>query len=336
MFSSLPKLVDKNFVLGFLLPVLLAAFAALLLLHESAPSRVLYKALADKADFSAALALIAVAVWTVSVFLMLCNHTFYQCLEGYVGPFAVERWRKKLEDEFVTQRNQLDTDYAAITAPNSTVSDAMRRDYFLRFRSLAERFPHEPHLVLPTRFGNIIRAFETYPLQVYGIDSIPAWIRMAAVIPKEFAALIDDSRAEVNFFVNTVVLATLLALVGLGLFVWDGVSALTWAGTNWDYLLFAIAAFGVAGVAYHLAVDRAAAWGTFVKAAFDLYLPALAKQLGYKLPDTKDEREKFWDAVNSMLLYLQPLDPQKWTVAEPAKAAKGGGGEDKEGDDDKD
>src|SRR5271155_3170324 len=52
------------------------------------------------------------------------------------------------------------------------------------------------------RFGNIIRAFEVYPRQVYEADSGNIWPRLASVMSKDFSALQDDARAQVDFFVR--------------------------------------------------------------------------------------------------------------------------------------
>jgi hypothetical protein len=62
---------------------------------------------------------------------------------------------------------------------------------------------------------------------------------------------------------------------------------------------------------YELAIDRAIAWGDLVRSAFDLYLPMLAGQLGYILPDNNEDRKLFWDAVNSLFLYNIPI-PDSW------------------------
>jgi len=318
MFSSLPKLVDKNFVLGFLLPVLLTAIALAVLYRETALLKDLYSALGSE-DFSAALTVVGVTIWITAVLLMLCNNGLYRFLEGYIGPFKNQWWRERRQAEFDKESKYLDDTYAAITKPESAATPETRREYFRRLRIFAERFPHLPHLVLPTRFGNVIRSFETYPLRVYGVDSIPTWLRMAAVIPKDFTSAIDSARTEVNFFINSWLLSLVVAGLALGSFasdafdLWDAGQPVT--GLKLDYPISSLAAIAIAIFAYRLATERAVAWGGVVKSAFDLYLPALARQLGYSLPATRARREQFWDAVNSMLLYRQAISPESWPAA---------------------
>jgi hypothetical protein len=56
-----------------------------------------------------------------------------------------------------------------------------------------------------------------------------------------------------------------------------------------------------------------------VRAAFDCYLPALAKQLGYELPKTAVERRQFWIEVSQRVTYHQVLKPERWLPINPPK-----------------
>jgi hypothetical protein len=85
----------------------------------------------------------------------------------------------------------------------------------------------------------------------------------------------------------------------------------------WLYLVPIVVALIIAVAMYEGAIARAQSWGGLVKSVFDLYLPALAKQLGYRLPEKGDDRQRFWDAVNSMFLYLEPIVLEEWPQAEP-------------------
>jgi hypothetical protein len=54
-----------------------------------------------------------------------------------------------------------------------------------------------------------------------------------------------------------------------------------------------------------------------VKAAFDCYLPDLAKKMGFELPENGDGRKAFWVAVSKQAIYWEPLKPEEWKP--PAK-----------------
>jgi hypothetical protein len=340
MFSSLPKLADKNFIIGFLLPALLAILTALFLFNDMAPNGSLFDAALKEATVSATL--LAVSVWGIATILLLSNYWLYRILEGYVGPFNRQKWRKVKQQEIVRKQQAMSSRYEP--KADSTVLEPIgeKTAYHRELLMFLKRYPTKEHLVLPTQFGNVIRAFETYPYHVYGIDSIPGWLRLQAVIPKEFQALLNDARAQVDFFVNTLFLSSAIAILAATRCVLDIIA--NWRCFDNLSLVFpatAIVAIAIARIAYHAAVGLAGTWGDLVKSAFDLYLPSLAKQLGYQLPDTESKRKAFWEAVTSMFLYWTPLDPEAWPkppdgAPQSEKSKPGGeGSKDEEEDDEK-
>jgi hypothetical protein len=163
---------------------------------------------------------------------------------------------------------------------------------------------------------------------VYGVDSIPAWLRLQAVVPKDVQASINDAKARVDMFVNFIVVSLVIMLLTLCRMIWTHttLAGRVLAGhstvVEWDSVELALLLLSACGIwtCYRGAVNHTKAWGEVVKSAFDLYLPALAKQMGYGLPDTAQLRRDFWDAVNRMFLYAEPIDPAHWP-REPASQA---------------
>jgi hypothetical protein len=62
-------------------------------------------------------------------------------------------------------------------------------------------------------------------------------------------------------------------------------------------------------VAYRAAISLVPDWGDQVKSAFDCYLPALAKQMGYNMPIAPSSRRRIWEDLSGHLLYGDPFDP---------------------------
>lgn len=54
----------------------------------------------------------------------------------------------------------------------------------------------------------------------------------------------------------------------------------------------------------------------------DCYLPALAKQLGYKLPDDPAVQGEFWEAVSRRAIYNQTFPPELLAKLQPPEAGK--------------
>src|SRR6516165_4434741 len=86
MLSSLPKLADRDFILGQLLPTLLFAVAALLLFRDQMPVEAWINILTGK-DLGTT-ALLLLGVWVIAVTTLMLNLWIYRFLEGYTFP----RW----------------------------------------------------------------------------------------------------------------------------------------------------------------------------------------------------------------------------------------------------
>jgi len=55
----------------------------------------------------------------------------------------------------------------------------------------------------PTRFGNIVQEYETYPLLRYGMDTVFYWYRLVLLIPKDSYDMIDDASAAAESLMFT-------------------------------------------------------------------------------------------------------------------------------------
>jgi len=91
-------------------------------------------------------------------------------------------------------------------------------------------------------------------------------------------------------------------------------------GNGW--LPIAIVCAVVFVLAYQLAASAIYGWGASVSAAFDCYLPALAKQLGYDLPSSDADRRKIWTDVSRHWLYGDSFTPPYAANDKPAKHKK--------------
>jgi hypothetical protein len=141
--------------------------------------------------------------------------------------------------------------------------------------------------------------------------------------------LISDAKSQVDFFVNIALLSAIFAVAswirfGMDMFATRSVAwppnggALVWGG---------VAAFATAYCSYRWAIVQVAPWGDLVKSAFDLYLPALGKQIGYALPPKESGRFAFWLAFSKLALYRRQLADGAWTWADISEAKTRGSAE---------
>src|SRR5712672_3476342 len=104
MISILPKLADRNFIVGFFLPTLIAAVAIVVLFNDVPTIHGVFEALVKEKKWEEIVAF-ALTVWVLSVFLMVVNYHFYRIAEGYTVPLAwlgtqqATRKRNKLLEE---------------------------------------------------------------------------------------------------------------------------------------------------------------------------------------------------------------------------------------------
>lgn len=111
--------------------------------------------------------------------------------------FERNRYQKAVSD-----LKKLDKDYIECLKKNEVFPDKSRIRRNNIIRELAEEFPDQESLLLPTPFGNVLRSFETFPRIIYGLDAIPAWVRLLGVMPKDYIELIECAKAQLDFWVN--------------------------------------------------------------------------------------------------------------------------------------
>ena len=310
MLASVSKLVDKPFIVGFILPVLLGAFALLALMRDLEPFRATYASILQPKGFTE-LTIAVLLLWVFAVMLLLLNTLLFRSLEGYFAVLPRKRWNAKKQAAYSEDNQQL----RLLWTQRDPAKPATDRAYYDAFRAFRLDWPPKA-LVLPTRFGNVIRAFEAYPETVYGIDAIYGWLRLQAVISKEFEILVEDAHAQVSFFVNIWFFSLAFSVIAGGQFVIRICEALlshqpTTIVASWGYLVASVIGVLATWLAYELAVQRARAWGGLIRSAFDVFLPELAKKMGYTLPSDAQKRRRFWQDITSSFHYSRPM-PGTW------------------------
>jgi hypothetical protein len=298
MSAGLAKLLDKAFVLGYALPALLFLTALVGVLgcpgslcdaSKSAPSN-------PFADLTYAVLL----VYVLGVILMVLNYGLYRLYEGYIPPTKWLWPSKKFHQwRLTSEQKKLDR-----------LGEDPRANA-LAWR-LGTKYPATESAILSTAFGNAIRAFEQYPAEIYGADSISVWPRLLSVVSKDFATLINDAKSVVDFCINISALSVAMFLfcvvvIVLGERGVNGIPAAPHIGGSWVFV--AVCALVVAFVSYRFGVSAVPEWGEQVKSAFDCYLPALAKQLGYAMPTDREARRKIWLTLSQQLLYGDDFTP---------------------------
>jgi hypothetical protein len=298
MFSELPKLFDRNFAIGFFLPV--AIFFSLTGVILSP-----YLINADIKEFFEinllmGLTILGLISWVGGIVLLAINRDLYRFLEGYgtYNPVKLLGWfEQRRYQQAKKEKEDLDNEYLSCLEAHKEFPDESNRKRNRVCRKLAEEFPDRQSLLLPTPFGNALRSFETYPRVMYGIDSIPAWGRLLGVLPTEFVGMIEGAKAQVDFWVNLGLVFILLQIEYIGLAFVFGTQLNWWIVGLWIVL---------GTIAPLRATSSARDWGDYVKSAFDVFIPRLRESLGFELPENREEEFKQWQKFSLAMIYRLP------------------------------
>ena len=297
MFSEIPKLFDKNFAVGYLIPsiALLLGFQGLLYVFGIAylPG---YLTVTNPVISSA---VVVVLGWLVGIVLAATNRDIIRLLEGYGkwNPLQVFLSGQKAKFKQLTGRiKELEGKYPNRTEPEKEELNDLSEEWVMNF-------PDKGKWVLPTPFGNAIRAFEVYPRVMYGVDAIALWPRLLTVIPAEYTAYIDDAKAPMDFWMNLGISTFILFLSSVGMRVYDFSRQI--AINELLFWLLLVAEVLLMALCQYRAKRSAIGWGQTVKSAFDVYLPDLAAKIGLKVPETRQGRREMWKNYGIAVLHAR-------------------------------
>lgn len=242
-------------------------------------------------------------ILVLAVVLYYLNTPIVRMYEGYpwggsvIGTLLAKRQQNKMQKASLIRRciAKLQVERAAGRTQVDLGDIATVKTQLARL--LNNRYPNRSTLVLPTRLGNVIRAFETYTDRQYGAGTIALWPRLQGVLDGSFAQALDAAQTAFSFMINSAFLTLVLAMLSTAFgTIWHppeaGAHYQAWMGLT---VLFLTLSY----LSYLGAINRAGEWGTQVKSAFDLYRLTLLDRLGYKIKpaDLTDER-RMWRVIN--------------------------------------
>lgn len=289
MFSELPKLFDRDFAIGFSCQPRCWPVEIWIALRGFG-----FFADAPRLEVLTTTAIAAVVVWLFAVALLALNYPILRVFEGY--PSQLRKWHPiKSREAFWRRRFQRTIDPVLNLREHiETDVETPAPDYFDRLRMAVEDYPFAAEQVLPTRFGNVFRALEVYSYIIYGMDAIPVWPRLQAVMPKEFREQLGEAKSLLDFFVNVSVAGTITTTIYFVLAAWTRQLPILW---------LPVVAIVLAIASHRFSIDAVRQYGVHVKSAFDLYRGELAKQLGLVLPRNARDERKMWFDVGFMIAH---------------------------------
>lgn len=295
MFGELAKLFDRNFAVGYFLPFAVFLAATLNIAAEYGLSLKIIHQLND--NLLIGTTTLGLLSWVGGICLLALNRSVIRFLEGYgdynplnLFKFIEVRRFKKVKAE--AERLHEEYEASGSDFPPYKLKKLIR--YSLE---RVERFPDTEHWLLPTPFGNTIRAFEVYPRVMYGVEGIMGWVRLLTVIPGDYRELVDTAKAQVDFWVNLGLLSAVFLAEYVALVMTLGDLRSTWLLILMIFI-WVVSAFR--------AQRAASQWGELVKAAFDVYLPELYKKLELPTPTDEKDKRSIWTEYSQAVVYENP------------------------------
>lgn len=310
MLSKLPDLLDKNFFVGYVLPVTAFLIVLRVLANDLDFSSPILESVLQGTSDSPSEALVettifALVAWLLGVLLLILNREIIRVFEGY-GWWNPLRLLSSLQKRrYITYQNRINElgakrdayEASGENAPEEILDELAELEY-----KFVEKFPRNVSWLLPTSLGNTIRAFETYSSVMYGFDSIPGWNRLLTVIPEEYIGFINEAKAYVDFWINVLTLSLALLPIHAFLAINQGQTR----SLGFSFMLLPAAFIVIAAVAYNGAKVAAVEWGDVVKAAIDVYLVELRAKLKFAAPGDAQAERAIWLSFSQAVLYLQP------------------------------
>jgi hypothetical protein len=306
MVSEIPKLLGRGFLIGFILPsTVYCAFILAILQQNELVAEVSWETIAKASNAGLA----ALLILFVAVLLLALNRSVVRLLEGYpidyflfsaqksskLGKLIWDKYQKKIRKHFNAEVQPILDEMARLEQERETNPLAVSKlPNFQRELLKATRyFPDQAQHVLPTRFGNAMRAFEVYPRVVYGMESIQAWNRLLLILPRTVVDRVQESRTPLDFNVNMIVLA--LPTVAL--------IAYMAARHGYQNALWSIAPIFVIVFCWMSLPNLAVQWGDMVRSVFDVYRGQLAREMGLTVPRRPHLEREMWISVSRMMSY---------------------------------
>lgn len=188
----------------------------------------------------------------------------------------------------------------------------LKQQYYAVTAEYDHSYPQDLGGILPTQFGNILKASETYPGTRYGMDGVEFWPRLIQVIPAEQRSSIDNTRNELSFLVNMSVLSIVFYfLCVLAIFVSLAASPnplsgptvyFEIAGKSFRYIGAAFLAVACSAFFYKASIFSVGSFGLMIRSAYDLFRIDLLKRLRLKIPANSWEEFFTWQNINEFVL----------------------------------
>jgi hypothetical protein len=267
------------------------------------------------------------------------NTFIYKIFEGYMLLVRLpgvrqrmQRQASRLQDDIQLVRVKLAD--AENRGESEEVVQGIRDDLYYRLAEYQQQFPRTNEAVLPTAFGNILRAAEDYPSERYSIDSVVLWPRFIHAMPAAYFDKVDQSNNGLGFLINCSTLSILTAVCSVFAagyqLIFAGIAPSTKPAPDQlppspiyfvqiteaqfvytqrvvGYLIFGVLMLVLAYLFYRATLPIARQYGNMIRSAYDLFRFELLKQFNLPLPQNLNAERDRWRQLSEFVAVGEQL-----------------------------
>ncbi|MDE3110840.1 MAG: hypothetical protein KGL02_12980 [Acidobacteriota bacterium] len=213
----------------------------------------------------------------LGILLYALSMPLYRLLEGYSWPRPLRVWAVAQQRAHVDDlRNRIAQPVAGQEWERGLLQEKLAR------------YPTDVMQIAPTRLGNALRAFETYGVSRFNLDSQTFWTELRTIVPQQLASEIDLTRCFVDFFVAIIYLDLGFSVIALATII--SCHAFQFSA-NWFLVFLPIL---ISYFAYRMALVASSSWSASVQALVNIGRKPLAESLGIQLPSTLSAERDMW------------------------------------------
>jgi ABC-type multidrug transport system fused ATPase/permease subunit len=323
-FTNYLEKLGSNFIVSAMVPSLAFVIASILLFDPILNIAEAFKD--EKSIFGlVSFGVVVFIITVIIVFTLTALNTYIlKVFEGYDIPFPFHviyslqrRYHFSKASRLAEQRDKLEKDIrnleilARYEPGVNEKLEGMKDEYFKIASDYDMNYPADPNDVLPTRFGNTLKAAENYSGVRYGLDGVLFWPRLVHVIPLEYKMSIDSARNELSFLVNMSLLSgvfTFLCLtaslisIGMNSVVPGNLMVFLGSlGKALPYLTVLLISLASTIIFYRASLYSVSSFGLMIRSSFDLFRLDLLKKLGLRRPVDSVQEYNTWYTINELI-----------------------------------
>ena len=142
----------------------------------------------------------AIIIADMPIYILMEGRRFWP---GFIKDFSMKRQRERLKDlravTNITEPQEATSETPEAKKKREELTQQIRQRKAEAWFDLRSGFQmdenHDYEVVLPSRLGNVIYAFETHSSRTYGLDAIFYWTRIWLKLDKETREEIDSNQA---------------------------------------------------------------------------------------------------------------------------------------------